>query len=83
VARVRVGEQEVELALPQLGGDRAQLLRDLLAQLGVILGELVELDQITRAPLELLPRGRELAVFERLTRPVARRRGIVPRAGSG
>ena len=83
MAGVGIGEQEIELALLELGPDRAQLLGDLLAELGIALRQLIELDDVAGATLELLPRGRELAIFERLARAVARRRGIVPRARFG
>ena len=83
MARVGVGEQQVQLALAQLGLDRAQLSGDLLLQVGVALRQLVELDEVPRASLELLPRRGELPVLERLSGLVARGRGVVPGAGPG
>jgi hypothetical protein len=60
-----------------------QLLGDLLPQLGVVFRELFELDEVARAPLELVPGRAELTVLERFARLVARGRGVVPGPGPG
>ena len=64
MARIGIREQEVELALPQLGRDRAPLFGDLVAELGIVLAKLCELHHVARPALELLPRGAELAILE-------------------
>jgi hypothetical protein len=81
VVGVRIGEQQVELASAQLRGDRLLLLRDLYLQLGVILGELVELDQVARPAFELVPGRDQLVVLRGFAREVARAVGVVPDAG--
>jgi hypothetical protein len=83
VARVRVGEQQVQLVGAQLALERIPLLRDLTLEVGLSLGELVELDQVTRPALEAIPRRDELAVLGRLPCQLARASWVVPRAGLG
>jgi hypothetical protein len=78
VTRVWVGEEQVQLALPEFGGDSPQLLVDLLTQLGIVLGQLLELDDVARPPLELGPGCGQFAVLEGLARLVTRRCRIVP-----
>ena len=80
MVRVRVGEQQVELVRAQLLGELGQLFRDLPFQVAVVLRQLVELDQVTRAPLEAVPRGDQLAVLRRLARELTRVVGVVPDA---
>jgi len=81
VVRVRVREQQVELARAQLALDRRPLLGDLLLQVGVVFGELLQLDQVGGAALEAVPGRDELAVLRRLTRPLAGAAWVIPRAG--
>jgi hypothetical protein len=83
VAGVLIGEQQVELAPPQLGCDRLLLLRDLRLQLGIILSELVELDQVARPALELVPGRDQLVLLRRFAGEDARAVGVVPDAGLG
>jgi len=66
---------------------RAQLLRevgelfgDLPFQVGVVLRQLVELDQVTRAPLEAVPRGDQLAVLRGFASRLAGAARVVPRS---
>lgn len=81
--RVGVGEEQVELAGSQLARDLRALLFDLLLQLGIVLRKLIELDQVARAALELVPRIDELAVSGRFTRQVTCAGRVVPDAGLG
>jgi len=83
VARVGVGEEEVELTLPKLERDRVRLARELRRQLRVVVREVGELDQVAGAPLELLPRRDQFAVLKRFARAVSRRRRVVPGAWLG
>jgi hypothetical protein len=83
VVGVRVGEQQVELVGAQLLGDLCELLRDLPLQVGVVLRQLVELDQVTPAPLEAVPRGDQLAVLRGLAGRLAGSAWVVPRARPG
>ncbi len=83
MARVGVGEQKVELVRAQLTGDRFPLLSNLLLEVGPSLGELVELDEVARPPLQAVPRRDELAVLRRLPRQLPRTSWVVPRAGLG
>ena len=81
--RVRIGEQQVELSPPKLRGDRRPLSGDLLPQLAIVVRQLVELDDIARAPFEPVPCVDELAVLRGLAGEVTRAVGIVPDAGLG
>jgi hypothetical protein len=83
VIRVWVGEEQVELSRAELGGDRGLLLRDLLGQLWIARGELVELDQVAGAFFELLPGLDQIAVLGPFPRRCARAAGIVPDPGLG
>jgi hypothetical protein len=80
VIRVGIGEEQVELSRAELGRDRGLLFRDLLGQLRIARGELVELDQVAGAFFELLPSLDELPVLGAFSRERARPR---PRVGSG
>ncbi len=79
--RVWVGEEQVELARSQLGGQLRLFLFDLLRELGVTGRELVELDEVASALLELLPGAYQLAVLGRLPSKGACISRIVPDAG--
>ena len=79
--RVRVSEKQVQLASTQLGRDRDALLRHLLLQVGVALGELIELYEVARPPFEPVPGRDQLTVLRRLARQLTRARGVVPDAG--
>jgi hypothetical protein len=63
VIGVRIGEQEVELSRAQLGRDRGFFLGDLLGQLRIAGGELVELDQVAGALFQLDPGLDQLPVL--------------------
>jgi hypothetical protein len=71
VIRIRVREQQVELARTQLSRQRGLLLGDLLRQLGVSGGELVELDEISGTLLDLGPAVDELPILRRFARQSA------------
>ena len=79
--RVRVGEEQVELSLAQLVADRRTLAIELLAQLAVVPGQAVELDEVARAILEPLPRARELAMLGGFACVLPRSPWVVPGAG--
>ena len=83
VRRVRVGEQEVELARAQLRGKCVSLLRDLRFELGVALRQLIDLNEVTGAAFDAIPCRQQLPVLRCLARNRARARRIVPRAGLG
>src|SRR6266481_3055433 len=78
VVRVRVGEEQVELARSQLTGQLRLFLLDLLRKLRVTGGELVEFDEVASALLELLPGSYQLAVLGRLSPEGARISRVVP-----
>jgi len=80
VIRVWVGEEQVELARSQLGGQLRLFLFDLLRELGVTGRELVELDEVASALLELLPGSYQLAVLGRLPSKSACISRVVPDA---
>jgi len=80
VIRVWVGEEQVELARSQLGGQLCLFLLDLLRQLRVAGRELIELDEVASALLELLPGSYQLAVLGRLPPEGARIPRVVPDA---
>ncbi len=79
--RVWVGEEQVELTRSQLASQLRLFLLDLLRELGVTGRELVELDQIASALLELLPGSYELSVLGGLTSEGTRIARVVPDAG--
>ena len=81
--RVRVGEEQVELSRAELGRDRGLLLRDLLGQLRVARGQLVELDQVAGAFFELRPGLDQLPVLGPFSRERTRAARLVPDPGSG
>src|SRR5260370_8584782 len=63
VIRVWVGEEQVELPRSQLARELRLFLFDLLCELRVTRRELIELDEVARALLELLPGPYQLAVL--------------------
>jgi hypothetical protein len=83
VIRVRVGEEQVQLARAQFGRDRSLFLRDLLGQLRIAGGELVELDQVAGAFFELLPGLDQLSVLGPFPGLRARAARVVPDPGLG
>jgi hypothetical protein len=83
VIRVGVGEEKVELSRAQLCRDRCLLVRDLLGQLWIARGELVELDQVAGTFFELLPGLDQLPVLGPFSRERARAARIVPDPGLG
>jgi hypothetical protein len=81
VIRVWVGEEQVELARSQVGRQLRLFLFDLLRELGITGRELVELDEVASALLELLPGSYQLAVLGRLPAKAACISRVVPDAG--
>ena len=81
MVRIGVGEEKVELSRAQLARQLRLLFGDLLRELGVTRRELVELDQVTRASLELIPRARQLSVLGAFARERAGTARVVPGAG--
>ena len=79
--RVWVGEEQVELPRSQLARQLPLFLFDLLCELGVTGRELIELDEVARALLELLPGSYQLAVLGRLPPEGARIPRVIPDAG--
>jgi hypothetical protein len=55
MARVRIGEQQVKLAGAQLAIDGINLALELAGELRVVLGQLVQLDEVFRTALEPVP----------------------------
>ena len=81
VVGVGIGEQQVELVRVKLLGQRRALLRDLFFELGIVLRQLIELDEITCAPFEPVPGRDQLAVLRGLSGHRAGAPWIVPNAG--
>jgi len=81
VVRVWVCEKQVELARSQLAGQLRLFIFDLLRKLRVTGGELVELDEVASALLQLLPGSYQLAVLGRLPPECARIPRVIPDAG--
>ena len=79
--RVRVGEEQVELSLTQLCRDRGLFLRDLFGQLRVAGSQLVQLDEIACALLQLLPGLDQITILGRLARERACAARVVPDSG--
>ena len=80
MARVGICEEQVELARAQLSLQCRPLLRDLAFEIGVVLGKLLQLDEVTGAPLEAIPGRDELAMLGSLACQLTRATWIVPRA---
>ena len=78
---VWVGEEQVELARSQLARQLRLFLFDLLRKLRVTGGELVELDEVASALLELLPGSYQLAILGRFPSKGACISRVVPDAG--
>ena len=83
MAGVRVGEQQVELVRAQLPREPGKLFADLPVEVGVVLSELVQLDEVARAPFEAIPGRDQLAVLGGLPGQLAGAPWIVPRARTG
>jgi hypothetical protein len=81
VIRVWVGEQQVQLARSQLARQLRLFLLDLLCELRVTGGELIELDEVASTLFELLPGSYQLAVLGRFPPEGARRARVIPDAG--
>ena len=64
----------------QLLREFGELLGDLPFQVGIVLRQLVELDQVTRAPLEAVPRGDQLAVLGGFAGRLPGAARVVPRS---
>jgi len=80
VIRVRIGEQQIELSRAQLGRDRRLFFGDLFRQLRVAGCELVELDQVAGALLQLFPGLDQLSVLSGFARERAGAARVVPDA---
>src|SRR4030081_1520334 len=80
VVGVWIRKEQVELAGSQLFGDRRALLSQLLFELGVAVGKLVQLDQVAGPLLEAVPGGDQLAEFGSLTRHLPGTGRVVPNA---
>ena len=80
---VGVGEKDVQLAPAQLAVDRVQLALELAGQLGIVLGQLVQLDQVLGLALEPVPGLDLLPEVGRLAPVPAGLGGVVPDAGLG
>jgi hypothetical protein len=83
VIRVRVREEQVELSRAQFGRDRGLLFRDLLGQLRIARGQLVELDQVAGTFFELRPGLDQLPVLGPFSRERACASRLVPDPGLG
>jgi hypothetical protein len=81
VRRVRVREQQAQLALAQLPFERVLLDLDLRGELVVLGRELRQLDEVVRLPLEPLPGLELVAKLARLARQRAGRRRVIPDTG--
>ncbi len=81
VIRVWVGEEQVELTRSELASQLRLFLLDLLRELRVTGRKLIELDEVARALLELLPGSYQLAVLGRLPSKGARIPRVIPDAG--
>ena len=79
--RVWVGEEQVELTRSELASQLRLFLLDLLRELRVTGRKLIELDEVARALLELLPGSYQLAVLGRLPSKGARIPRVIPDAG--
>ena len=78
MAGVRIGEQQVELARAQLFLERRSFLIHLALQVAVTLGQLHQLDEVARAPLEAVPRSELLTQLRRIARHLTGAPGVVP-----
>jgi hypothetical protein len=81
VVRVRGGEQQIELVAAQLGRDLGALGGDLSFQVGVVVGELIQLDEVAGAALEPVPRRDQVAMLTGFAGELAGAARVVPRAG--
>ena len=79
VVGVRVGKEQVELVRSNLSAQRRSLLLHLLLQVGIVLAELIQLDEVKRPALESIPGGDELAVLAGFARHLAGATRVVPR----
>ena len=80
---VGIVEEQRQLAVVELALQRLQLRLQLRGQFGILLGELAELDQIARAPLQLVPDRGLVPVFGGFTRKFARPGRVVPDVRGG
>jgi hypothetical protein len=78
---VRVGEEKVQLTLPQLMLQRCLLLLDLLREVGVVRRQVGQLNEVSRPVLQVRPAGDLVAQLAGLTRDGTGRLGVVPDAG--
>ena len=83
MAGVGIGEQQVELVRAQLPGNRGALVVDLAFQVLVAFRQLLELDQVSGAPFEAVPRADQITQLGRFSRQLPGALGVVPDPGSG
>ena len=83
MAGVGVVEEQLELLLLELAVDHSQLAGHLARQLGVAVGQPVQLDQVAGLRLQPLPALELRAQLRGLAGDLSRPRGIVPDAGGG
>jgi hypothetical protein len=83
VAGVRIREEQVQLALPELALDGRQLLLELPAELDVIVRQVLQLDQVLRPLLQPLPGGDLLTELRSLAAVAPGLRRVVPDPGLG
>ncbi len=83
MGRVGIVEEQLELALLELAVEGLQVGADLGGQLGVLLGELAQLDQVARPPLELQRAVDLVAQLGGFAGERAGSLGVVPDAGGG
>jgi hypothetical protein len=83
VIGVGIVEEQGQLTIVELALQRLQLRLQLLGQLGILLGQLAELDQIAGAPLQLIPDGGLVPVLGGFARKLARPRRVVPDVRGG
>jgi len=78
VIRIWIGEEQIKLARAQLGRDRRLFFGDLLGQLRVARRQLVELDQVAGALLQLFPGFDQLPVLSCFARQPTGAARVVP-----
>ena len=83
MAGVRIGEEQIELVPTQLPRQPGELVSDLPVEVGVVLRELVQLDEVARAAFEAIPGRDQLAVLGGLPGQLAGAPWVVPRARTG
>jgi len=83
VVGVRIGEKQVQLALPELPIDARQLLVELLCELWIVVGQRLQLDQVGGPLLQALPGSDLFSQLGRLPAVAPRLARVVPDPGLG